>query len=337
MNELDLSSYKNHNFAVYCGYIDDNEKLLQSASGGIATAMAEMMVASNGYVAGVAYDATYENAEYILVNDVEGIKKLRGSKYVESQKNNIYRDVKALLEQDERVLFIGLPCEVGALRKIVGKEYDYLITCELICHGPTTQAVHHQYLQFLKNKYKSDIISFTVRYKKRGWTPLYLRAEFENGNVFEKPFYDTEYGVAFSIMSRKACFNCQFKGSECVGDIMIGDYWGLEKDNECWNDNGVSVVFVRTEKGETFIKGISNVKLFSTDFEHAIRENMNVVRVRLKPENYDSFSKMFIEHGLFYAVKSSQTPKARIFSMIKRVLPMSCVEILKKIKTAIRG
>ena len=79
-------------------------------------------------------------------------------------------------------------------------------------------------------------------------------------------------------MTRKACFNCKFKGTACVGDIMIGDYWGLEKDNECWDDNGVSVVFVRNIRGENFIKKISSVKLFVTDFEHAISKNMNVVR-----------------------------------------------------------
>ena len=117
MNGKDLLSYKDHNFAVYGGYIDNDEKLLQSTSGGIATAMAEMMVESGGYVAGVAYDATYEKAEYILIKDAYGIKRLKGSKYIESHKNNIYREVKALLEQGESVLFIGLPCEVGRLEK----------------------------------------------------------------------------------------------------------------------------------------------------------------------------------------------------------------------------
>ena len=57
---------KNHDVAVYGSYLEDESKLLQSASGGAATALSEFMLAEGGYVAGVAYSKDFYNAEYII-------------------------------------------------------------------------------------------------------------------------------------------------------------------------------------------------------------------------------------------------------------------------------
>ena len=319
---------------VYGGYIDDNGKLLESASGGIATALAEKMIFIGGYVAGVAYDSTYKNIEYVLINSFEEIQRLKGSKYAESRKNGIYKKVKDLLAEGKQVLFIGLPCEVSALKKVVGKEYDSLITCELICHGPTSIKVHQEYLSYLERKQKSTIVDFNVRYKKHGWEPSYLRAVFANGAVFERPFYETEYGRAFAIMTRRACFQCMFKDCNTDGDIMIGDYWGAKPGDPFWNDNGVSVIFVHNNKGQVYLDSLENIRLFESDYDHAVKPNQNVITQRQLPYNYDKFAEQFAQHGLFYAVKRRMGMKKRLVAAVKHMIPASALPFIKKMYNA---
>ena len=49
-----FEEYVEHDIAVYGGYLRDDEKLMESTSGGIATALSEYMIEQGGYVAGVA-------------------------------------------------------------------------------------------------------------------------------------------------------------------------------------------------------------------------------------------------------------------------------------------
>lgn len=167
---------QSHDVAVYGGYIDNDNKLMQSASGGIATALAEQMIEAGGYVAGVSYSEDFHKAEYIIVKDKHGLEKLKGSKYIETDKKDVYVRVKSLLARGDKVLFIGLPCTVAALYRFLGERTENLLTCELICHGPTSTKVHEEYVSYLEKKYNSKIIGFSVRHKKmNGCQHIYMR------------------------------------------------------------------------------------------------------------------------------------------------------------------
>ena len=78
-----FDGYNKHDVSVYGGYLVDESKLMQSSSGGIATALAEYMIEQGGYVAGVAYSEDFYKAEYILIHSISEISKLKGSKYIE--------------------------------------------------------------------------------------------------------------------------------------------------------------------------------------------------------------------------------------------------------------
>ena len=143
------SEYNKHDIAVYGGYLSDNAKILQSASGGIATALSECMLQQGGYVVGVAYSDDFYKAEYVIIDSISEIDRLKGSKYIDCDKKNVYSDVKKLLDSGQKVLFFGLPCVVGALYNFLGERPEKLLTCELICHGPTYAKVHSDYVKFL--------------------------------------------------------------------------------------------------------------------------------------------------------------------------------------------
>lgn len=296
---------QSHDIAVYGGYIDNDNKLMQSASGGIATALAEQMIDTGGYVAGVAYSEDFRKAEYIVTNDKHDLEKLKSSKYVETDKKDIYKKVKALLDQGEKVLFIGLPCIVGAMYHFLGERPENLWTCELICHGPTSAKVHEEYVSYLEERYHSKIVAFSVRHKKYEWLPMYLYAKFANGQEFERPFQSTEYGFAFFVFGREACYNCQFRGDRRCADIMVGDFWGVTERDPFWNPKGVSVVFAETEKGDQAVKALQGVKLFPTTFEKAVANNPMVIMPKTRDPQREVFAKLFEKRGLIYAAKHS--------------------------------
>ena len=318
-----FKEYCNHDVAVYGGYLQDNAKILKSASGGIATALSENIILNGGVVVGVTYSNDFYKAEYTVVNNLNDLDKLKGSKYVETDKNDIYSKVKDLLDEDKKVLFFGLPCVVGALYTYLGCRYDNLITCELVCHGATLKKVHADYILYLEKKFKSKIIDFSLRYKENGWTPSYLYAKFENGKVFKKLLFKTEYWYAFSILAKKSCYDCKFKGNNRQADIMLGDFWGATESDEFWNKFGVSVVFAETKKGDEFLNSTNAIKLFKTTFEKAVLNNQMVIKSRQIEGDSDKFYNNLINKGLFYAVKHQPSFLGRVANVLLFIFPDS--------------
>ncbi len=329
--------YHSHDAAVYSGYIDDEEKLMQSTSGGIATALSEHMLHQGGYVAGVAYTPDFYKAEYVIVHDVPQLDKLKGSKYIDCDKKHIYSDVKKMIDSGEKVLFFGLPCIVGALYRYLGCRPDNLLTCELICHGPTLPQVHTDYVRFLERKYKSKIVNFSVRYKKDGWTPAYLHARFDNGKVFQKPFYETEYGVAFSVLGKESCYQCQFKGNNRQADIMIGDFWGATEKDAFWNKYGVSSIFAETEKGDQFLKSAPSIKLYPTTFARAVEKNPMVIQSRPRNDKRDKLASLLSEKGLMYAATHYLSLRKRVTRAISKLMPKKLRSAIKQIAKKLLG
>lgn len=190
---------------AYSGYFNDNEKLLQSASGGGATAIAEAFLSRGGIVFGVSYSQDFKSAEFVCASTPGELAKLKGSKYIESRKEilidnklqSIYKVVAEKLKSNNKVLFIGLGCEVAAMQSYLDTKYidtTNLYLIDLICHGPTSPEVARQFIEKLEKKFKSKVISFSVRYKKRDgllhiYLP-YLKMEKHMKPIFMDPITD---------------------------------------------------------------------------------------------------------------------------------------------------
>ena len=348
MSEFDCSGLK-----AYSGYFNDTEKLLQSASGGAATAISELILTRGGVIFGSAYSADFRTPEFACIERKEDLHRLKGSKYAETSKR-VFHDgeYKALwplvaekLESGLTVLFTGLGCDVAALKSFLKArrtDTSKLYTIDLICYGSTLQEVHRQYIETLERKYKSRVINFTVRYKKRGWTPPYIFAEFENGRKFDTDFYASDYGKAFALYARRPCYSCNFRGNNHQSDITVGDFWGLTPQMEGWNKNGVSIMISRTEKGEELIRNI-DTKQFSireADAEFAISHNRMYFMRREKLADYDKFCEDLKSAGLHKAIVNHYGFMKYYFGPmkehVKRFIPAPVKKILKKILKSLR-
>lgn len=348
--DFDFSSIQ-----AYAGYFKDSGKLLSCASGGAATAISEWFIKNGGIVFGACYTDDFKGACFGCARTIDELDKFRSSKYINTEKKildngkwvSVFSAVENALKDGQRILFTGLGCDVGALLKTLdshGTDRENLYTIDLICHGPTYAEVQKQYVEQLESRFNSKITSFSVRYKKKGWEPPYVHAEFSNGQLFEELFYESEFGFAFKKYSRIACQNCQFKGEAHAADITVGDYWGCTKEMECCNHDGVSVLLVKTDKGKQIIealKAFSDFRLYPANAEHAVRSNTNYyLRRKYDMQTHKQFDENFKKNGLHYAVVNSnyygRYKKLMRNERIKRMTPANAVRILKKIKSKIK-
>ena len=299
---------------AYAGFLRNEKAAKESASGGAATALAEQFIEGGGAVVGAAYSEDFKSAEYVVVDSKEDLTKLKSSKYIPVSKTSggvlIYELISKNLEDGKQVLFIGLPCDVGALKswlKRKGIDDERLITVDLICHGPTLQKVQQDYIEQIEEKHGARVKSFTTRYVKNRWSLPCVHAELENGVTLTRPLYETDLGFALKYFARVSCYQCRFKGVNHSADITVGDFWGLKPDDERYNKNGVSVMLVRTQKGEQLLRRISHSRfvLFDADIHEVIKHNPMYEESARKPAFYTDFERNYKQNGLHDAVVHS--------------------------------
>lgn len=326
----------------YCGYTQSESELLSCASGGLATAFAKAIIMDGGIVYGVRFSDDFCSSEYVKVDKVEDLEQLKGSKYVATNSKMtggayVYCDVISTVQSGKQVLFIGLPCKVAALIKILqNKKIEYknnLITMDIICHGVLPREISQQYIDYLQNKYHSRITNLSLRRKIRGWTPPYLEALFSNGKVFRKPLYETEYGIAFMKYSMQGCYNCKIRGENYKSDITVGDAWGIKVGAIGYNSNGVSVAFVRNNRVDDILHKLPSFELHEASYEMMIKENPRYSTPSIKTEEMVKFQLDCQKHGLIYACRRTGSIKQRIIRLLPDTFSHSLLSCYAKIKS----
>lgn len=241
---------------VYCAWIQDLDIRRKSTSGGIYYALGQTMLKQGGYIAGCVFADDWKSAKHIIGNTKDDLEQIFRSKYFQSDTGGIYLAVKQKLDQGERVLFAGSPCQNAGLREFLGTEYDNLVQCDFICRGINSPKAHQAHVRDLEKRYGSDIEFFNFKNKLKGWTALGLLVTFKNGKT---DFTDrntsawTRGYISSNLYMRPSCEYCRFKKIPRVSDISFGDFWGLESTPENMQ-NGMSVVMVNTKKGQKFYK-----------------------------------------------------------------------------------
>ncbi len=300
---------------AYCGHLCNNQELFKSSSGGVTSALSKMIISKGGSVFGVKYSDDYYSAHYCIVTEESQINTIIGSKYIYTGKqieyNGIIMSVFEAIEKElalgKDVLFFGLGCDVAAVKNYLDNKHidaSRIFLVDIICQGPTLSKVQESYLKNLEHKYSSEVVDFSVRYKKFGWKPPYIHVEFANGKKYEEAFYGSDFGFAFQNYSNKGCYNCQYRGLNRYSDVTIGDYWGLKKDDKEYNRNGVSLMIVRTEKGDQLIQSI-NPQIFiinNADIIKALTNNPMYYECRKLYKNHENFKNNLNTVGLHKAV-----------------------------------
>ena len=254
---------------VKAAWSKDEDIRLSSTSGGLFSEIAKgFMKDEDSFIVGAIYNKDFL-VEHYITNKVEDLALLRQSKYIQSDKKQIFRRIKEKLDQDKKVLFVGAPCEVSGLYNFLRRPYNNLITVDFICLGTNAPKVYRKFLEMLKDKYNSKVKRVWFKNKTYGWNLFSTKVEFKNGKIYLKDrlhdYFMRGYIGKKKFYIRECCTQCQYKGFPRVSDISLGDFWGLgKKYPELDQDKGTSVVLINSRKGELLYNHIYD-KIYSYD------------------------------------------------------------------------
>lgn len=316
---------KNFLEIAYAGYVNNEIELLSSSSGGIATAISKAFIEKfQGVVFGVRYSTNFKKTEYVCVDTNEGLEQLKGSKYSQSEKNDVYNSVVKQLEKGKKVLFIGLPCDVYALLRFC-KNQDNLYVCTLICHGVTSPKVLVEYLDSMLEVNKK-ITKFSLRYKKMGWKPYYIFTELDEKEKIYEQFNTSMFGNAFLYLKRPSCNNCKIKRNTIHSDVTLGDFHNIVNTDHYYNKNGVSSIIIHNEKGKQLLDIVDGVTLESVDVNKVIR-NRGYYEAIPEKKNRKEYAEVFSKAGLKIASNLKSCKKIENYEKNKKRIMMFLAKI----------
>lgn len=300
------------------------ESLFNSTSGSAFAGFAEKIYKDGGYVGGAVFNNDYSVKQFIS-NEKADLEQLRNTKYVQSNSEGFYIQVRDLLKAGEKVMVCGLPCQMAALRSFLRKDYENLIIVDLICLGINSPKILPAYLKWQEEIHNSKIVYYKAKNKELGWRQLTTKIVFENGDVVYDP-RDTNYFttgfISTHAFARPSCYDCKFKGFPRIADITMGDFWGAERTvgKELDNDLGTSVIMINSQKGKSFYdEARHKFRDKEIPLESVLRGNRALVLSLSKPnfdrvKFYEDLDNLPFEG---FAKKYIKLPKENITTKIK--------------------
>lgn len=338
---------------VYAAYNKDDIQRKTSSSGGIFELLANDVIGKKGVVFGAVFDKDW-NVVHGYAEHPEQIEPLKRSKYVQSRIGLNFKIAKRFLKEGRIVLFVGTPCQIAGLKHYLRKDYDNLITVDVVCHGVPSPSIWQKYLKEKKHELSQShnlnsekCVSFTnisFRDKIESWRRFHFSFTYElkkNGidaidpdSIFETKsqyIWENDYMLSFlnDYANRPSCFDCKFRDGRCHSDLTLADFWGIQRlsDNEnLIGEKGTSLVMVHTNKGSNLFESI-DCYYERFDFEKSFVGNPAVFKSWPKP----------ISHGYFFSscknndIKTSYV-KANTIQTKYLIIAKPMVRIINKIK-----
>lgn len=296
---------KNYPLEAYAVWSNDPEDRKTSTSGGAASVFYQKTLENDGVCFGAAFD---DDLRVVIKGYSDSrIKEFKNSKYVHSSMENTYNEIKKLLINGKKVTFIGLPCQVAAIRTFLGRNYEDLLLVDLVCHGTPPQKYLYEHINYLETKYKKK----TTQVKFRNDNEFYFILKADDSKPFANIHKDIDtYMISFfeSLTYKESCYGCRYACSERVSDITIGDFWGLgsKEPFEHPYSGAISLVLLNTDKGREFFDTVKDEKLFyeKRTVDEAINGNAQLRRPSKRNENRDVFLEKYCSEGFENAVNS---------------------------------
>lgn len=347
--------------SVFAAYNNDERARHASSSGGIFSALAEKTIAEGGIVFGAEFDQKW-NVVMSSTDTKEGLARFRGSKYVQAEVGNAFKECEKFLKRDRSVLFTGTPCQIAGLKRFLNKEYNNLLTVDVICHGVPSPKVWQKYLKFEQNKIRKKntkwrlrgihsslfnqknepiIKSIKFRDKSNGWKNFRFVIEFTDAsnNKNKRPLSSSTKNVnesfkqntfikAFldNLILRPSCHDCAAKSGKSNSDLTIADFWGIHNIfPEIDDDKGISLVMINSKKGFKALEQPLN--LYQVDkekFESVLHYNSYWKNSSIPhPRRLDFFRRLNNTKNVVYLIeKELQQPKNK--SWIQKLLFKIC-------------
>lgn len=314
------SREKNDNPTVYAAWAKQKDIRENSTSGGIFSIIATKVLEADGVVFGAMFDENFK-VVHSYVTEIEDLVKFRGSKYVQSFIGGSLKKVEAFLQEGKMVLFSGTACQIAGLLNYLQKDYENLITIDILCHGVPSPKIFKEYIQNI-NEEKKKIKEIKFRYKKPSWTVFSMKIEYEDGKYYLRDTFKDPYlrGFLEDYITKEICTECQYTGEKRISDITLADFWGYISDQYKTrnNEKGISLILVNTEKGKKILELLKEkIVIRNKTIEEAVRSNQCLKEPFRKNKLYDEFWKEYKENG--YETASKKYFKPRKMTLKRKV------------------
>lgn len=295
----------------YQGWVKDQNQRKKSSSGGLAAAVERSFIIGGG----VVFSCVFSDGEFIFkkASGIDEVDMFCGSKYVKSNPSGVYKEIKELLNNGVKVLFVGLPCQVDAIKQFVGKKlWTNLYTVDLICHGTPSPKLLEIFLKQY-NILLKDLKGIRFRNKSNFRVSCEEKTITVNGTC---DCYSTAYLGA--VCYTRNCYNCQFARKERVSDFTLGDAWGMDIAYDDMK-KGASVILVQSQRGEELLKS-SDVFIEEVDIAKAIKGNNQLKEPTKMPKQRNNFFRLLSDGVVFNKIVWKCFPWVRIKQSVKAML-----------------
>lgn len=269
----------------------------KSSSGGIFFLLAEEEL-KNGIVYGASY--TKNVLRHVRITKMDELEKILGSKYIQSDLDDVFEEIEEELKNGTNVLFCSTPCQVAALKIFLQEDYDNLFTIDFICHGVGSLKVLNYHLNdILKSTKSKEIKSINFRDKSTGWNKFSMSINTEK-EKYSKVHSEDNFMKTFlyNLCLRESCYQCKFKQNNRWSDITLADFWGIDNVIENFDDDiGTSAIIINTKKGKDKFDLIKNHMLLSeVEYEEINKNNISLSNTSLYNKCRDEFINNVIEN-----------------------------------------
>jgi coenzyme F420-reducing hydrogenase beta subunit len=308
------------------------------SSGGVFFEIAGRFIRNGGVVYGAAFNKDLKLVHQRAATREELIPLCK-SKYLHSDMSGVYKSVREDLKNGKRVLFVGAPCQASAVKNLFSKQYgERLYIADFLCRGTGTQRVFDACIREEEKKCDGKITDFRFRAKSRNAEHSFSytldrgkKQRTVSGYGFEFPYY---YSFLKYTVFNDACYSCPYAKSARVGDITLGDFWGIQRYNSLLDDReGVSMLAVNSEKGkQLFAFAQDSCKVYPYALSIATKHNQSYNKPIPYPTKKRELVEILEEKGEAALVRAMACP-----NIIKNLAWARMPTVLKKMYQKLRG
>lgn len=306
----------------------ENEDIrAKCSSGGLVTKIAQIFLQQGGIVYGAVFDEDMSVC-HTRIDNQRDLERCSGSKYVQSNLENTFNEIKQDLLEGKEVLFCGSPCQNEGLLNFLGNNKQNLYTIDFACHGVPSPLAWRSYLHWAGDQENGRVVNANFRCKKYGYHNPTMELTFQNGKrIYGSSHVDPMLKSFFSeICSRPSCYQCKIKTVDRVTDMTVFDCWhskevaGLSKDD----NKGWTAVLTRTKWGMEMTHSVQQeLNLHEVDAEQAVAYDGIMLQQSATPhpKRADYFTALKND-GIYSAVQQTIpiTQKDHARELVKNIL-----------------
>lgn len=331
-------------FQVAGAYSSTKEVQQHTTSGGIAYEIARWGI-ENGYkILGVIYDYSADRAVSVLIDDVEQLPLLRGSKYLQSNAAPAFEKLVAEAKSDSgrKYICFGTPCQIFGLRQLIARKHlkNEFLLVDLFCHGVPSYLAWQPYVRDMRIRL-GDLRQVNFRYKGNGWHQYTIRLQGVDGTYEKICYRDPFYRYFFdNVVLNASCFTCAVRKERVASDLRLGDFLGGAYEGR---EDGVSAVLAATPRGEEIMRQLQASGRIVVDTCHD-------ASVCLASQSTEDYPGRALRDAVISRLRSGQDYKAvqrwyfsrmpfpkKSRSLLKQIAALLPLRLLICVRRAIRG